>query len=225
VSEASGTPYELLGVLAHQEVRLTPTLVHHELFTMKGLLTVLWHGDPTAEALVVAMGGAMGGLLGPSRGFYHSLGEELAADGIGLVRIGYRKPNDLARCVHDVLGITDIAARQGTTRFVTMGHSFGGAVAVQGAIAMGDYCRGVVTFATQSAGCEGAEHLAATPMLLIHGDRDQILPPFCSEMVNMMAGGHGDLVLVPGADHLLAGAEDVLRDRVPAWVRERLLDA
>ena len=48
---------------------------------MRGLLTVLWHGDPDAEAAVVLGGGAMGGLLGPADGFYHWLGEELRRAG------------------------------------------------------------------------------------------------------------------------------------------------
>ena len=35
---------------------------------------------------------------------------------------------------------------------------------------------GVVTFATQSAGCEAAGALAGRPLLLFHGDRDELLP-------------------------------------------------
>ena len=140
----------------------------------------------------------MGGLLGPADGLYHDLGDRFAADGIATLRVSYRTPNDFGRCVHDALAAADIAARQGARRFVTMGHSFGGAVAVQLGMAMGDYTRGVVTLATQSAGCEDAEGLAETPMLLFHGDRDEILPPFASEVVHQLAGGHGELVDPPG---------------------------
>ena len=74
-------PLDLLEALARQEVVVTPTYRHLEVFTLRGLLTVLWHGDPDAEAVVVLGGGAMGGLLGPADGFYHWLGEELAAAG------------------------------------------------------------------------------------------------------------------------------------------------
>ncbi len=49
----------------------------------------------------------------------------------------------------------------------TVGHSFGGAVAIQAGIVLGAHCRGVVTLATQSAGCEHADrarrHAAAAP--------------------------------------------------------------
>lgn len=215
-------PYERLGVLARQSVEIAPGLVHHELFTFQGLLTVLWHGPPDAERAVVALGGAMGGLLGPAGGLYHDLGQRFAADGIATLRVSYRSPNDFGRCVHDALAAADIAARQGARRFVTMGHSFGGAVAVQLGMAMGDFTAGVVTLSTQSAGCEDAEGLADTPLLLFHGDRDEILPPFASEVVHQLAGGRGELVVLPGAGHLLVEAEELLRDRLSSWIPERL---
>ncbi len=217
-------PYERLGVLAKQSVEVGDGLVHHELFTMQGLLTILWHGPPDAEHAVVAVGGAMGGLLGPADGLYHDLGVRFATDGIATLRVSYRAPNDLNRCVHDALAAADIAARQGARRFVTIGHSFGGAVAVQLGMAMGDFTAGVVTLSTQSAGCEDAEGLAETPLLLFHGDRDEILPPFASEVVHQLSGGHGELVVLPGEGHLLTGAGEMLRERLTAWIPARLAD-
>ena len=156
-------PLDMIEALARQEVVVTPTYRHLEVFTMRGLLTILWHGAPDAEAAVVLGGGAMGGLLGPADGFYHWLGEELAdpVGGIGVLRVGWRRPNDIDLCTLDLLAAADLAARAGAERFVTGGHSFGGAIAVRAGMAMGDWTRGVVTFATQSAGCEEAAGLAA----------------------------------------------------------------
>ena len=51
------------------------------------------------------------------------------------------------------------------------------------------------------------------PLLLFHGERDELLPPAASEMVRMLAG-HGELVLLPGAGHLLTEAGDELRARL-----------
>ncbi len=215
-------PYERLGVLARQSVQVSADLRHVELFTMQGLLTLLWHGPPDADRAVIAVGGAMGGLLGPADGLYHDLAEAFAADGIATIRVGYRTPNDLGRCVHDGLAAADLAARQGANRFVTIGHSFGGAVAVQLGMAMGEYTRGVVTLATQSAGCEDAEGLAGIPMVLVHGDRDEILPPFASEVVHQLAGGHGDLHVIGGAGHLLTEAGDELRTMLGRWIPDQL---
>ena len=218
-------PYERLGVIGRQAVEIAPDLRHVELFTMEGLLTVLWHGPTDAERAVLAVGGAMGGLLGPADGLYHDLGCRFAAEGIATIRVSYRRPNDFGRCVLDGLAVADLAARGGARRFVTMGHSFGGAVAVQLGMAMGDFTVGVVTLATQSAGCEDAEGLAGTPLLLLHGDRDELLPVFASEVVHQLAGGDGELVVLPGAGHLLTEAGDELRSRLTAWIPARFDDA
>jgi pimeloyl-ACP methyl ester carboxylesterase len=219
-------PLDMLEALARQEVAITPTLRHLEVFTLRGLLTVIWHGDPDAPAVVVLGGGAMGGLLGPADGLYHWLGEELGAagSGIGVIRVGWRRPNDLDLCTLDLLAAADLAARAGAARFVLGGHSFGGAVAVRAGMAMGEWTRGVVTFATQSAGCEDAGALLA-PLRAYHGDRDELLPLMASEVVCQLAGGDAEVVVCEGAGHLLAEAGDRLRSELPVWIRERLAEA
>lgn len=221
MSDEARSPLEMLGALASQEVEVADGLRHGEVYTLAGLLTMLWHGDPEAEGVVLMCGGAMGGLLGPAGGLYHDLGTRFAADGIGTIRVGYRQPNDLRACVHDLLATAELAARHGGKRFVTVGHSFGGAVAIQAAIALGGDCAGVVTLSTQSAGCENAAGLAATPLLLLHGDKDELLPPEASFMVQALAGT-GEVVILPGTGHLLTEAGDELRDRLGAWIPERL---
>jgi hypothetical protein len=219
VSEGSRSPLEALGALAAQEVEVTDGLRHLEVYTLGGLLTLLWHGDLENEHVVLACGGAMGGLLGPAEGLYHDLGVRFAEQDIGLVRVGYRKPNDLGACVNDLMAVAELAARRGARRFVTMGHSFGGAVAIQAGIALGDDTVGVVALATQSAGCEAAERLTGTPVLLFHGERDELLPPQASELVQMLTGG--ELVVFPGTGHLLTEVGDELRERLGTWIPAR----
>ncbi len=221
MSDGARSPLELLEALATEDVEIAPGLHHLEIYTMKGLLTILWHGDPQAEQVGVMSGGGMGGLLGPAHGLYHDLGERFAAQGIGTMRVGYRKPNDLARCVLDVAAAADLAVRTGARRIVTMGHSFGGAVAVQLGIVLGEHCAGVVTLSTQSAGCEDGAALADTPLLLLHGDRDEILPPDTSAVVRSLVG-HGELVILPGAGHLLVEANDQLREVLGDWIPAHL---
>ena len=220
MSDGSQTPLEEIGLLAIQEVAVTSQLRHIEGYTRAGLFTVLWHGEGDEENVVVCCGGAMGGLLGPADGLYHDLGVALAAQGIGLLRVGYRRPNDLRSCVIDLAAATQLAAGHGAERAVTMGHSFGGAVAVRVGVAMPEFVVGVVTFATQSAGCEVAEGLTGRPVLLFHGDRDELLPPQASEVVQMLCGG--ELVVLPGAGHLLLEAGATMRERLLEWLPEVL---
>lgn len=213
------SPLEALGVLASQSVMVTSTLRHLELYTLRGLATVLWHEPvtPAHPAAIVACGGAMGGLLGPADGFYHRLGESWSAAGVAVLRVSYRRPNDLDACCLDVAAAVQLAAGGGAERVVVMGHSFGGAVAVRVAVALPEMVAGVVTFATQSAGCEVAGALGGRPLLLFHGDRDEILPMQASELVAAIAG-HGEVVVLPGDGHLLARSGDVLAERLAEWL-------
>ncbi len=221
MTDPARSPLELLEALATEDVEVGPDLHHLEIYTMRGLLTLLWHGDPQAERVVVMGGGGMGGLLGPAGGLYFDLGQQLAARGIGTIRVGYRKPNDLGRCVLDMAAAADLATRTGGQRFVTVGHSFGGAVALQLGIVLGAHCAGVVTLSTQSAGCEDGAALGDTPLLLLHGDHDEILPPDTSAVVRSLVG-HGELVILPGAGHLLTEAHAELRERLMTWIPEHL---
>ncbi|MDH4148161.1 MAG: alpha/beta hydrolase [Acidimicrobiia bacterium] len=213
-------PVLALGVIGRAEARLTPTLVHHELYTYDGLLTLHWHGDPTARHVVIACGGAIGGTLGPGRAVYAHLGQQLAAAGIGTIRVGYRRPNDIERCVHDMAAAAELASRHGAERFVTIGHSFGGAPAIQAGVMLGERAAGVVTLATQTAGCEPGEALAGrTPTLHVHGTADTVLPYMASQMVQMLT--EGEVRLLPGASHSFAEAADELEAMLGEWVPAR----
>jgi pimeloyl-ACP methyl ester carboxylesterase len=216
-------PFDRLRALAVQDVEVTPGLRHVEIYTREGLLTLLWHGPSAAAEVVLMCGGAMGGLLGPARGLYHDLGCALAERGMGAIRVGYRRPNHLESCVLDLGAAADLANRSGAKRFVVIGHSFGGAVAVNAGAALRRVTRGVVTLSTQSAGCENASALGGIPLLLLHGDRDELLPVAASEAVKTMAGG-GELVVLEGTGHLLLEAAEELRRRLLTWIPERLAE-
>lgn len=209
-----------LQVYAQSSVELTAGLEHTEIYTPHGLLTVFAHqvavGSSPAAA-IVACGGAMGGVLGPGHGLFHRLGTVWPERGVEVYRVGYRAPNDLDRCAHDVACAVEMAVRRGAERVVVMGHSFGGAVAVRVAVVMTAEVSGVVTFATQSAGCEVAGALAGRPLLLFHGDRDELLPMHSSEMVRMIAGS-GELVVLPGDGHLLGRSDDIILDKLDEWL-------
>ena len=216
-----------LRVLAVQDVAITASLRHVEIYTMTGLVTLLWHGPDDAERVVICGGGAMGGLLGPANGFYHDLGDELGAEGYGVIRVGYRAPNDLGTCIADMAAAAMLGERQGASKFVSVGHSFGGAVALGLALEpspVAESVVGVVALSTQSAGWEDAAGLHRRPLLLVHGDTDTILPHWSSEVANELAGGHGRLEIRPGAGHLLAenGCALWLRENVPSWIRSTL---
>jgi len=213
-------PLHALDVLASQSAMVTRTLRHVELFTMRGLVTIMWHQVPAGQVAqpvaIVACGGAMGGLLGPANGLYQELGDAWSSVGVPVLRVSYRRPNDLDACCLDVAAAVQLAADAGAQRVVVMGHSFGGAVAIRVAVAM-DEVAGVVTFATQSAGCEVAPGLRGRPLLLFHGDADEILPLESSHIVAAMAGV-GEVVVCEGDGHLLAHSGPTISGRLAEWL-------
>jgi pimeloyl-ACP methyl ester carboxylesterase len=218
------TALEALHPVATSEVTITDGLTHREVYTARGLLTAFVHepgAGAAAPAAVVMCGGALGGLLGPGHGLYHALGERWSARGVRTVRIGYRTPNDLDRCAHDLACGVEWARDAGAERIVVMGHSFGGAVAIRTAVVMPASVVGVVTFATQSAGCEVAGALDGRPLLLFHGDRDELLPPESSQTVQMIAGS-GEVVILPGDGHVLAKSDAAITERLDRWLPEVL---
>lgn len=212
------SPIDLLEPLGIDEIEIDHQLRHLEVYTTRGLLVVLWHGPPDAERVALLLGGGIGGTLGPAHGLYHQLGRTLGAQGIGVLRVDYRRAGDLERCVVDAGAAADLAAQRGGRSFVAVGHSFGGAVAVNVGVAIPSAVAGVATLATQSDGCQPAAALAPRPFLLIHGEHDVVLPPETSEQVRMLAGGHGQVEIMAGAGHGLAECADAVRDRLLEWI-------
>lgn len=213
------TPLDALGVMASQQALIGPHLRHVEMYTRRGLMSLLWH-EPSGDARtvgVVMVGGAMGGTLGPGDSLFFALGDALATKGVPSIRMSYRKPNDMDSCCVDTAAAVQLLIGSGAEHVVIMGHSFGGAVAVRVGVGLTDMVCGVVTFATQSAGCEVAGGLHATPLLMFHGDNDSILPLEASEVVRAIAGT-GDLHVMHGDDHLLANSHDLMFETTMSWL-------
>jgi pimeloyl-ACP methyl ester carboxylesterase len=225
--DAGQRPLELLDVLDVSEVVTGPGTRHTEILTRTGKLGLLWDGDPTPQdkraqdgrggRVLVACSGAFGGLLGPAGGLYHDLARRLAGEGVCTVRVDYRQPGQLQPCILDAAVAVDLAERVGGERFILVGHSFGGAVAVSAGASLPDHVVAVVTLATQSAGCQPAAGLRDRPFLLVHGDADTIIPASSSAMVRGIAG-HGEVVVLPGSGHLLREHADELRERLHRWL-------
>lgn len=217
----SPTALEALHPFATVDVEVAPGISLREAYTQRGLHSVLRHQVPddvvpTGTGIVLC-GGALGGLHGPGRSLYQQLGERWSARGTTVARVGYREPNSLDLCAHDVAVAVELLRDDGATRVVIGGHSFGGAVAIRTAVVMTGSVAGVVTFATQSAGCEVAGGLLGRPLLLIHGAEDDILPAQSSELVAALAG-NGEPLILPGEGHGLAGADQVIIERLDDWL-------
>ena len=206
--------------------------VELEIESARGPIAALYSPPPAGAdgpAVAVMVGGADGGFDGPAEAIYPTLAEDLAALGVGALRLDFRIhrfPNDVEEGVHDLVSAIGYLAGEGVERIGLLGHSFGGAVVIEAGVRAAEEHPGAVccvaTLATQSAGAQRVAELAPVPLLLAHGLDDRRLTPDCSRTLHDIAGEPRELVLFPGATHSLRQVRAELRTLLLDWFRARL---
>jgi pimeloyl-ACP methyl ester carboxylesterase len=185
---------------------------------------------------VIFVGGAGGGWDSPSRQLYQRLSHMLVNsnkddNGVSSLRVKFRYSSDLDESVADVIaGIEFLVCHEKISSIGLVGHSFGGAAVISSAAnvaqdsSYNNVIKTVVTLATQSYGTEGVSKLkeGKCSILLIHGNNDDVLPPYCSTYVYKKAKEPKHLVLFDNASHGLDEVSEQLFVTVYQWLLENL---
>ncbi|HZH39133.1 MAG TPA: dienelactone hydrolase family protein [Bacillales bacterium] len=183
-------------------------------------------GHQWGSAAVILVGGVGGGWNSPAKGLYNRLSHKLAKDDeMNTLRIRFRYPTNLEECIVDVLaGIEFLTQAERKTSIGLVGHSFGGAVVISSAALAKDFVKTVVTLATQSYGTQGISKLEENecPILLIHGNSDDVLSSYCSSYVYTKAKEPKQLLLYDNAGHSLDEVADKVFHRVHEWLGQNL---
>jgi fermentation-respiration switch protein FrsA (DUF1100 family) len=66
---------------------------------------------------------------------------------------------------------------------------------------------------------EAAALIAPTPLLIVHGDRDEYFPADHAEQLFEAASQPKELWIVPGLGHAESAVSAALIDRIGAWAR------
>ncbi|MCK9316892.1 dienelactone hydrolase family protein [Methanoculleus sp.] len=193
-----------------------------EIETDRGTTTCRYYAAEAARAGLVLVGGTGGGFDTPARDLYPRLAHDLRNDRISTIRVRYRHPADLVESTVDtILGMRYLES-QGIRVLGLVGHSLGGAVAIQAA-ASDPAVRAVVAIATQTAGTEPVAGLGGrAAILLLHGDADTVVSFHSSEEVYRRAHEPKRLVIYEGAGHNLDEAAESLSVEVKAWLLKHL---
>ncbi len=207
----------ILGVDPGEEIAGARKLT---LRTSRGGLPVVLHAAEAATRAIVCVSGALGGFDGPAM-LYPRLGFELPRKGLTVARVNYRSPNDFDQCVLDTLAALIFLKGTGHQRAAIIGHSFGGAVAINAGTAS-PVAAAVIAISSQLAGAHVVADLAPKPLLLIHGTADDILPHRSSELIYERAQEPKRLMLFEGADHRLSGKGEELFALVDEWLSTRI---
>lgn len=121
-------------------------------------LDLLVYINPSQKGLppnaVICVTGAKGGWFQPGEDLYQRLGEDISrGTGLALLRMKYRHPGRLEDSIHDLNNALAFLESQGVINFMLIGHSFGGAVAIQAA-ALDAQVQALVGIAPQGYGAE-----------------------------------------------------------------------
>jgi hypothetical protein len=175
------------------------------------------HHPAEGERAVLWVFGAGGGLGGPAGGLYTRLGTRLRQESVTSLELDYRRAGHLQDCVLDVLVGLAYLESLGKSRIVLVGHSFGGAVVIN-AGAISEAVTAVAALSSQTAGTEAVGRLSPKPVIFMHGEQDEILPPSCSRDLHTRAGEPKELVLYPGCLHGLDQCREALDRDLTRWL-------
>jgi len=189
------------------------------LYMENGSLVCRYYEADGAASAVVWLGGVGGGFDSPARDIFDRMAAELMAKQVSSLRIRYRLATDLDWSVEDALVGLEFLGTRGIRAAVTIGHSLGGAVAIQSGAAS-PLTTGVVGLASQSYGTSGADRISPRRLLLVHGADDKVMPLECSKLIFERAREPKELILIPGAGHCFDEAESELHEILSNFISQ-----
>ncbi|MGH8013817.1 MAG: alpha/beta hydrolase [Candidatus Binataceae bacterium] len=213
MSEQSQLDLRILGFEPGDEIAGARKIM---LRTSRGEIPMMMHAAKNPARAVLCVSGAIGGFDGPAM-LYPRLGLELPVAEVGVLRLNYRIPNDFDECLIDALAALTFLKGVGYGRVALIGHSFGGAVAIN-AGTLSEAVTTVIAVSSQLAGAQVVANLKPRPLLLIHGTADTILPDECSKLLYRRASEPKTLKLFEGAGHRLNEVREELFTTVREWV-------
>jgi len=213
---AEGINLRITGVEPGEEIAGARKIT---IATTRGPIPVVLHAAAEKGRAALCVCGAIGGFDGPSM-LYPRLGLQMPKRGITIARLNYRQPNEFGECLVDAMAGITFLAGIGHQRVALIGHSFGGAVAIN-AGTLTPAATTVIALSSQLAGAHVVGELSPKPLLLIHGDADTILSHESSQALYDRAGEPRTIKILPGVGHRLAEASDEVFDLVSNWLKEK----
>lgn len=191
--------------------------------TSRGEVFCAYNPCPNANAAVMWVSGARGGLDGPANGIYKDLSKDLVSNGLASLRLDYRYPGMSEECLVDASAGLAFLEKMGLTKIGIVGHSFGSAIAL-GLAPLNSNIRAVVSISSQLYGSHNVNKISNKPLLLIHGALDSHIAPYNAEIIFESANEPKELVILDQGDHSLSACRDELYELLQTWLEKTLVD-
>ena len=187
--------------------------------TNDGEIPCRFHSTVNGDSAVLWVSGSRGGLDGPAGGLYERLAGQLAPANIASLQLDYRKPGQLIDSVLDVLLGIGFLRNQKARRIALVGHSFGGSVVINAAVASPAVVA-VAALSSQMLGADDIAELSPRPVLLIHGESDEVRSDIGSRQLYELAGEPKELILYPGCGHAFDECREEIDRDLLRWLRQ-----
>lgn len=205
-----------VGLLSDQGYRRV------QMNTEQGSIECHYYASSFAKKAVILVGSVGGSFDSPGNNLYPKLATELMKWQINSLRIRFRDPMDIGEGILDMLAGISFLQNEHIESIGLVGHSFGGAVAIQTAAAVPSIST-VVSLASQSFGAEAITHLQDyQSVLLVHGKKDEVLPAISSVTLYQLAHEPKDIFFYNNASHNLNEVDNPLYEKVKTWILENV---
>lgn len=209
------TQIDLLSIERKEPIEGVQDVLFH---TNEGTISGKFHPASEGTSAVLWVGGAGGGFDGPAGGLYPRMANTFIKDNISSLRLNYRFPNHLEECILDVLLGVEYLKSANYPNIILVGHSFGGAVVIATA-GINKTITGVAAMSSQTHGTNAIGDLSPSPLLLLHGTEDEILPDTCSIDLYKRAKEPKQIILYAGCGHGLDECKSALDSDLYNWVK------
>ncbi len=209
-----------LYVIGITEKRIEPSFMRLDFHTTRGDFRAFYHTSPGLQRGVIFICGSLAEVDGPAS-IYPDLARDLLSDGIASLMVSCRVPHDCAACSIDTLLALQYMDDEALRDVALVGWSFGGVVALYAGSFARNIC-GVAAISTFDVSEQCLRRLSSKPILLLHGESDEVSPVSVACRIHDKATGPRSLNVYANAGHNLVEVKNQLRADLQRWIIQTL---
>lgn len=189
--------------------------------TTDGIMESRLYEADQAKAAILWLGEAEGEFPSPADGLYERLAERYQSFGVTSLRLQYRNPSDFAGLSLDVLVGAFVLQQLQFERVVVVGHGIAATGAVQAGITF-PFVTGVALLAPRGIEPQRVAGLSPTPLLVLHGTEDKIVPTQRSRELIDQAQEPKRIYYYQRTGHDFRESVDALTEDLTEWLNTQL---